>query len=67
MFSEKENSSKKIIEFVGWIGSYFLFSTILYFALKFLKKLPDTWDYFSILILTASIILVGGFLRKIIK
>lgn len=54
-------------KFIGWMGSFLLFSIILYFVLKFSKKIPEAWGYFPIFTICLLIILVGYYLRKIIK
>jgi len=46
-------------EIGGFVIMYFVFTTILYFILKFADKLPDTLNYFSLMIITLFIILVG--------
>lgn len=57
----------KIGNTVGYAFGYFLFTTILYFILKWLNKIPETWNYFYIMGITFSIILVGGIIKKILR
>lgn len=58
---------RKIGEIIGYLFMYFLFTTILYFILNFLDKIPKTWNYFHIIILTGVIVLLGNVIREILK
>ena len=50
---------KKISKSVGYIFSYFLFSTILFYVLYFTNKLPSNWDYLNVLLITILIVFIG--------
>lgn len=58
-----ENFGKK----VGYLFSYFVFSTILYYLLNFFNKLPNTWTYFHIIGLTFCIVLAGEMIKRLLK
>lgn len=60
-FNKKEKI-KKFGEKAGFILMYFIFTTLLYFILKFLNKIPN-WNYFHILLLTFFIMLIGILLK----
>jgi hypothetical protein len=55
---------EKIGEVTGFLSSYFLFTTILFFVLKLTNKLPQTWNYLHISYITLTIILTGFFIKK---
>jgi len=59
--------AEKLSELLGYIFSYLLFTTILFFILIFLNKLPQAWSFFHIIILTLLISLVGIMLNKFLK
>jgi len=48
---------------IGYIFMFIIFSTILYFLLKILGKLPTNWNYFNIFLITLPLVFIG----KIIK
>jgi len=59
--------TEKAGEITGFILMFFLSSTILYFALKFLNKLPHSWNYFNVLALVFAITLTGTLIKKLLK
>ena len=63
-FKAKKNKS---IEWLGYIIMYFIFTTVLYFILRFFNKLPETWNYFYIAIITLFIVLIGRLIRLLLK
>jgi cell division protein FtsW (lipid II flippase) len=58
---------EKIGEKFGFVLMFFISATILFFILKILKKMPDSWTYFHVLILVFLVILVGIFIKKWLK
>lgn len=64
---EKKQEGSKIGKFFGFFISYIVFTTILYFILKILDRLPESISYFHMYILTTYIILIGLLTNKIIK
>ncbi|MBM3233652.1 hypothetical protein FJZ19_01005 [Candidatus Pacearchaeota archaeon] len=64
---EKSNKSKKIAQKLGYLFSYLIFTTILFIILKLLNKLPDSWTYIDIAIITILIVILGNILKKILK
>ena len=50
---------------LGYIFSYFIFTSVLFFVLNFFKKLPSGWSYFHIMGLTLIIAFV--IYRKVYK
>jgi len=59
MFREQSRVVEYIAEIIGFIISYFIFTTVLFFILTFLEKIPETWNYLSIMIITISIVIAG--------
>ena len=51
----------------GFIFGYFLFTTILSFALTLTHKIPDTWNYVYIMGITASIAVIGWILKRLLQ
>ena len=64
---DKKQEINKIGRFLGFLFSYFIFTTILYLILNILNKLPQGVGYFHIYLLTAYIVSIGILMRKIIK
>ena len=52
--NEGENLEKFGVK-IGFIFSLIIFTTILFFVLKFFKKIPTTWNFWNILIITLII------------
>lgn len=66
MFSEKKEQNQ-VWEGAGYVFAYFLFTTILFFILSLLKKLPANWNYFHIMGITLLISIAGMIARKVLK
>ena len=49
---------------IGFLFSYTLFTTILFFALLFIGKLPASWTYVHVMGMTFLILLVGTWVRR---
>lgn len=64
---EKTESTKLIGRRVGYIFSYFLFTTILYFIFIVLEKMPDSWTYFHVMGITLAVLVLGLILKKALK
>ena len=58
-----ENAGKA----VGFVVMFVVFSTILYFLLNYLDKLPSSWGYFHLINTTATVVLLGILLRFWLK
>lgn len=54
-------------ERAGYLFSYFMFTTMLYFLLIFLKKLPGDWSYLSVAFFTFCITLTGEAVKRMLK
>ena len=64
---DKKNNFELWGKRIGYVLSYFLFTTILYLILYFTEKLPKSWTYFHILFITLSIMLIGVILQRVLK
>ena len=67
MFKQKSNKKERFGEKIGYILSYFVFTTILYFLLKLLNKIPSHWTYLHIMVITFLIALIGVLVARKLK
>ncbi len=61
------NFNEKIGERAGYSASYLLFTTILFFVLKLSNKLPESWNYLNVMLVTFIIALIGIIIKKLLK
>jgi len=64
---EKTSSLRKKGEKVGYVISLFLFSAVLYLVLSFSGKLPQSWGYAHIFLVSVVIGLVGFGLERLLR
>jgi len=64
---EKPDKGKKSAQKLGYLFSYLIFTTILFLVLKLLNKLPASWTYFDIVIITLLIVILGNILKFLLK
>ena len=67
MIFEENKTIEKLSEKLGYIFSYFLFTTILFLILIFLKKIPESWSYFHVMGITILIAVIGIAIRRFLK
>ena len=67
MIFEENKAIEKVGEKLGYVFSYFLFTTILFFILSLLKKIPETWPYFHVMGITILIALIGIGIKRLLK
>ena len=67
MIFEKNNSAENAGEFLGFVFSYFAFTTMLFFVLRFSGKLPKGWTYLCIMAVTLLIIGSGLLIKRLLK
>jgi len=63
------NQNKVVTKFgecIGYICSYFLFTTILFFIIDLTGHI-GSWTYFHIMALTIFIVFVGFLLKKVLN
>ena len=58
-----ENLGKR----AGYVLGYFLFTTVLYFILKALNKLPSNWGYVHVMWIVLVIALIGAGIKRGLK
>jgi len=51
----------------GYILMYLIFTTIFYFILTYFKKIPSSWGYIHVSILSLILMLVGKLIKTYIK
>ena len=60
----KKRNSEVVL---GYVIMYLIFTTILYFILNLLNKLPERWTYLHIMTSTLTIILIAKLTRGFLK
>jgi hypothetical protein len=58
---------EKAGEKVGYGAMFFIFTTILYFALKIFEKIPPSWNYWYVAFLSLSIVLFGTLIKMAVR
>jgi hypothetical protein len=54
-------------ERLGFVAAYFVFTTVLFFMLWLLKRLPPSYPVINVMISTALIILVGVVVKRLLR
>ena len=67
MIFEENKAIENIGEKLGFIFSYFLFTTILFFILSMLKKIPESWSYIHVMGIVILIVLIGIVTKRFLK
>jgi hypothetical protein len=67
MIFRQDKSIKEFGRKTGYLFSYLIFTTMVYFLLNILNKLPNSWSYFHVMFLTFCIILVGETIRRLLR
>ncbi len=63
----ENNSLKKVGLISAFVLMYFIFTTALYFILNLMHKLPQSWSYWHLSIITIFIILLGSLIKLLLK
>tara|TARA_Y100000034_G_scaffold111657_1_gene144937 strand:- start:17 stop:220 length:204 start_codon:yes stop_codon:yes gene_type:complete len=63
----RHNSTLNVGKAVGFVLGLLLFTTILFFLLKVLNRLSESWNYFSILTGVVIVIVIGLIVRSYLK
>lgn len=66
MIFEQNKSIENMGEKIGYLFSYILFTTIVFFIFSFLNKLPSNWSFFHIMGVTLLIAIVGIILKRVL-
>jgi hypothetical protein len=64
---EKKNTLEYFSSKLGFLLSYCIFTTILYYMLLLLHKIPSNWTILNIAAITFSVTVFGLFLKKLLK
>jgi hypothetical protein len=67
MFFQEERPFYGLGRAAGFLFSYFLFTTILFWILAFLEHLPAQWTYLHVVAVTLSILLAGMIVRRLLR
>jgi len=67
MLIEENKKIEKIATIIGYLVSYFLFTTILFIILILLKKIPEVWSYYHIMGITIFIATLGFVIKRLLK
>ena len=64
---QENKTFEKLGEKIGYLFGYFLFTTILFFILVLLGKIPESWSYGHVMGITILIAIIGILLNKFVK
>ncbi len=67
MIFEENETIENVGEKAGYMFSYLIFTTILFFILTLLNKIPESWSYISIMIIAMLFILVSMVIKRFLK
>ena len=67
MIFEENKTIEKVGEKVGYIFSYFTFTTILFLILILSKKIPESWSYEHIMGIVILIAINGIIIKNFLK
>ena len=63
METKKKYLKQNIGKIIGYVFTFFIFTTILYFILLLFGKLPKFGGYFSVILMTAIIVFIGRVIK----
>jgi hypothetical protein len=67
MICEQNKSMEMVGQKIGYLFSYILFTTIVFFIFSFLDKLPANWSFYHIMGITLLISIAGIIVKVILK
>jgi hypothetical protein len=67
MIFEENKTVSRMGEVLGFTAAYFVFTTILFFILSTLHKLPPSWSYVHVMGIILIITVIGGVFKKLLK
>lgn len=65
MIFERNKSVEKCGRKIGYLFSYLLFTTMLYFIL--INKLPTDWSFFHVMIISLLVVVVGTIIQRALR
>lgn len=67
MIFEENKAFEDLGEKLGYVFSYFLFTTVLFFVLMLLKKISGFSSYVYVMIIAALIAFMGFVIKRLLK
>jgi len=67
MIFERSRASKRFGQATGYLIAYLFSSTVLFYILFFLKKLPKTWTFFHVMDIVLAITITGLILKRLLR
>lgn len=64
---EQNKAVEKIGKAIGYVLSYIIFTTLLFLALSYLKKMPSSWNYFYVAGITLAITIMGIIIKRMLR
>ncbi len=58
---------RKIGALIGFAIAYCIFTTMLFFVLKFTGKLPSSWSFVNVIGITFSVIALGILTKRVLQ
>lgn len=59
--------NKKAGKVIGYLVMYFVFTTVFYFILKLLNRIPESWKYYHVMPITLALVLLGTLIKMLFK
>jgi hypothetical protein len=53
-----------LIKSIGFLISYFIFTTVAYFVLTYTYRIPSNWGYLHIMMITFGVVIFGYILKR---
>ena len=67
MGTHKGGTNNRVGKTIGYLLGFFVFTTVLYFVLVYLGKLPVSWGYHHVTGITFGITFLGALIRGYLK
>ncbi len=64
---EKDKTSEKFGEKVGFFSAYLVFTAVLFLALTYFQKLPAEWGYFHVAGIVFALAAIGIEIKDMLK
>ena len=58
-----ENTNSHVVKATGFLIGYFIFTTMFFLIGSLIGKIPQSWSFPEVALLSASLIGSGGFLK----
>lgn len=67
MILNQKHPLKRLGWMTGYVLAYLLFTTMLFFMLTLLEKLPGSWTHLHITSITAIVAMLGLVVKRLLK